>query len=144
MLVCRLFRIGNDRDSFQNSLQIALPCDLMRAHCPLYPVPEFGHRDGGNLKLLTRTGRHPLLEVEGALLTLNDDVRIQNYRHLSAGSLRVLRAACKSRCHALASFSGKSVSARASAKSRPTQTFSSPGVRRATGSPFLRSTNVTF
>src|SRR5271169_2523911 len=97
-----------------------------------------------DLKLIIGTGRHPVLEVESALLAANDDVSVKNYRHLSTGALRVLRAASRSRCHALASFCGRSVFARASAKSQPAQTFSISGPRRANGLPFFRSTNVTF
>jgi len=74
----------------------------------------------------------------------NDDISVKNYRHLSEGILRVLRAASRSRRQAFASFSGKSSSAKASAKSRPTHTFSLSGTRRAKGSPFFKSTNVTF
>src|SRR5467141_871772 len=107
-------------------------------------MPSLGNRDCSNLKSIIRTGGHPTLQVKSTLLAPNDDVRVQDYRHLSAGALRLLRAAFSSRCHALASFSGKSGLARASAKSRPTQTFSLSGIRRATGSPFFRSTNVTL
>jgi len=63
-------------------------------------------------------GGDPAIQVKSAFLAPNDDVRVQDYRHLSAGALRLLRAASKSPCHALASFSGKSVLARASDKSR--------------------------
>src|SRR5260370_42553283 len=111
---------------------------------PLYSVPELSNGDGRNLKLVSGTGSHPLLQVEGALLPANDDVGVENYRHLSTGALSLLRAVCRSRRQALASLSGKAVLARALARSRPAHSFSLSGIRRANGSPFFRSTNVTF
>src|SRR6516165_10601722 len=101
--------------------------ELMRAGRPLDAVPEFGNRYCSNLELLFGTRGHPVLEVESALFASNEHVSVENYRHLSAGVLSALRAACRSRCHALASFSGNSTLARASAKSRPTQIFSLSG-----------------
>src|SRR6266436_4596690 len=106
--------------------------------------PQLGNGDRGNLKPVVGTGSHPLLEVEGALFAPNDDVSIENYRHLLGGALSLLRAVRKSRRQVLASFPGKPVLESASAKSRPAHTFSSSGTRRANGSPFFRSTNVTF
>src|ERR1700746_667899 len=116
----------------------------MRSARAFYSMPQLGDSDCGDLELLVGTGRHPFLEVERSPLAPNDDVGVKNYRHLSAGALRILRAARRSRCQALASLSGRSTLARASAKARPTQTFPLSGTRRANGSPFLNSTNVTF
>jgi hypothetical protein len=66
-------------------------------------------------------------------------------RHrLSAGGLRVLRAARRSRRHALTSSFDNLASTSTWARSRPTQTFSLSGTKRANGDPFLRSTKVTF
>src|SRR5260370_33053799 len=116
----------------------------MRPQGSFYPVQQLRHGDGGDFNLIVRAIPHPVLEVESALLAPNDDIRVENYRHRSTGALRALRAACKSRCQALASSSGNSVLARASANSRPTQTFSSSGTKRANGEPFLSRTNVIF
>jgi hypothetical protein len=43
-------------------------------------------------RLIGVAGPHPFLEVERSLLAPNDDVGVKNYRHLSAGALRFLRA----------------------------------------------------
>src|SRR5207245_3247458 len=91
---------------------VTLPRDLVRSGCPLDSMPELGNRDRSNLKLIIGPGRHPVLEVESALFATNHNVRVQNYRHLLAGALRVLRAAFRSWCHALASFFGKFVAPR--------------------------------
>ena len=42
-------------------------------------MPELGNRDRGNLKLIIGTRSHLLFQVEGTLLTPNDDVGIENY-----------------------------------------------------------------
>src|SRR5215510_10970935 len=103
----------------------------MRSSRPFYAMPELGDGYRRDFKLLSCSGCYPVLEVKRTPLASNDDVGVENYRHLSAGVLRVLRAALRSRCHAFASFSGKSTLARASANSRPTQTLSLSGTRRA-------------
>src|SRR5512137_657883 len=107
-------------------------------------MPELRNSDRGNLKPVVGTRSHPLLEVEGAAVSPNDDVSIENYRHRLGGALSLLRAVRKSRRHALASFSGKPVLESASAKSRPVHTFSPSGTRRAKGSPFFTRTKVAF
>src|SRR5581483_6601954 len=107
-------------------------------------MPQFGHGNGGDFKFIARPGGRPPLEIKRAFLASNDDIGIQNYRHLSAGALRVLRAACSSRCQTAASASDSSALASAPARSRPVQTFSLSGTNRATGEPFLSSTKVTF
>src|ERR1700690_2579121 len=107
-------------------------------------MPELRYRDGRNFKPIIRPRDRPRREVEDASFPANDDIGIEHYRHLSAGSLRVLRAVWRSWRHALASSFDNSVSTSISARSRPTQTFSLSGTNRAKGVPFLRSTNVTF
>src|ERR1700730_2404006 len=144
MLIRRLLGIREDRQGLQDSSQIAFPGGPMPPGRPFYSVPQLGNCDRSHFKSVVGTGSHPLLQVEVALLAPNDDVGVENYRHLSAGALSLLRAVCRSRRHALASLSGRAVLARASAKSRPAHSFSLSGVRRANGSPFFRSTNVTF
>src|SRR5215470_3078375 len=116
----------------------------MRSGRPFYAMPELCDGYRRDLKLVSWSGCYPVLEVKTTPLASNDDVSVENYRHLSAGVLRTLRAASRSRYHAFASFSGKSTLARTSANSRPTQTLSLSGTRRAYGSPFFKSTNVTF
>src|ERR1017187_2813740 len=95
-------------------------------------MPKFGNGDGRNFKLIVGARRHPVLEVEGPFFAANNHVSVKDYRHLSPGAVRVLRAACKSRRHALASSSGSWAWPKTSAKSRPEQTFSSSGTSRAT------------
>jgi hypothetical protein len=97
-------------------------------------MPQLGNCDRGHLKSVVGTGSHPVLEVEGAFLAPNDDVRVENYPHRLDGALSLLRAVRRSRRHALASVSGKPVLESASAKSRPAHTFSLAGTRRANGS----------
>jgi hypothetical protein len=83
--------------------------------CPgrsFHSPPSLGKGNGSDFKSIIGTGRHPTLQVKSILLASNDQVRVQDYRHLSAGTLRLLRAASRSSCHALASFCGKSVLAR--------------------------------
>src|SRR5438309_5869134 len=94
---------------------------------PFHSMPELGNCDRCNLKSLIGARSRPPLEVKSTLLTPNDDVGVENYRHLLSGALRVLRAFRRSRRQALASPFGKSILAKASAKSRPTQTFSLSG-----------------
>jgi len=94
--------------------------------------------------MIVRMDRHPTAKIKCPLLSPNDDVRIQDYRHLSIGGFNVLRAVRKSRRQAAASSGDKSISASAPAKSRPVQTFSLSGTSRATGEPFLIKMNVTF
>jgi hypothetical protein len=110
-----------------------------------HTVLQLSHGYRGNFESVVRERGHPGLDVKGALFSPDDDVRIQNYCHLSTGALRAFRAADKSRRHDLASPSSNSVPAKASARSRPAQTFSSfSGTSRATGEPFLSRTKVTF
>src|SRR5579864_1908790 len=144
MFISGLLRIRDNRHRLQDRPQITFPRGPMLSGRPLYAVPELSNGDGRNFELVVGMGSDPLLQVEGAFLAPNDDVGVENYRHLSVGALSLLRAVCRSRRHALASFSGRAVLARLSAKSRPAQTFSLSGVRRANGSPFFKSTKVTF
>src|ERR1051326_3621987 len=109
-----------------------------------HAMPEFGYTDRGNFKLIVRAGGHPRSEIKRAFLAADDDIGIQDYRHLSAGRLSAFRAAARSRCQATASSSDSSMAARAAARSRPAQTFSLSGTSRATGEPFLSKTKVTF
>src|SRR5215469_10570575 len=116
----------------------------MRGCRQLDSMPQLRHCDSRNFELILRARLYPLSEVESSFLASNDYVGVENDYHRSAGVLRILRAACNSRCQALASSSGNSVFLRASASSRPTQTFSSSGTKRAKGEPFFSKTNVIF
>src|SRR5271154_5522320 len=143
MFIRGLFRVGDDGHGLQNGAQILLPGVPARQSRPFNSMPKFGNGYRSNLELVMGTGRNPPLQVESALLPANDHVRVKNYRHELAGALRTFRAAFRSRCHALVSLLFSLALARTSAKSRPTQTFSLSGTRRANGLPFFRSTNVT-
>src|SRR5713226_8362291 len=127
MFISGLLGVRDNRHRLQDRPQITFTRGPVLSGRPLYSVPELSNGDRRNLKFFIGTGSHPLLQVESALLPANDDVGVENYRHLSAGALSLLRAVCRSRRHALASLSGRSVLARASAKSRPAHSFSFSG-----------------
>jgi hypothetical protein len=88
-----------------------------------------------------RSRRRPCREVEGAPFPANDDIRIENYFHLSAGGLVGLRAVRRSRRQALASSGDNSVSASAPARSRPEPIFSLSGAKRAKRSSVFEKHN---
>src|SRR5690242_13369678 len=144
MFIRCMFGIGNDRQWRQDGSQVLFARGPLLSACPLHSVPELSNRDCGNFKLLIRERSYPLAEVDRPSLTSDNDVCAQNYRHLLAGALSVLRPLRSSRSHAFASFARSSVFARTSARSRPKHTFSSSGTSRANGSPFFSNTNVTF
>src|ERR1700692_1631021 len=107
-------------------------------------MPQFSDRNRGNLELLVPLRGQPPIEVEGSPFASNNDVGVQNYRHLSSGALRIFRPSCKSRYQAFA-FSVDSLTLRnPSANSLPVEVLLSWGTIRATGVPFLSSTNVIF
>ena len=140
----RSFSLRNDWKQLQNRLQVSLASHFSRPGCAFHTGPQFGHPDGGYFKLLSWLGGQPTFEIKCFFLAANDDIRIQNYRHLSAGALRFLRTVCKSRRQATASSLASPILANAVAKSRPVQTFSLSGGSRATGEPFLSRTKVVF
>lgn len=51
---------------------------------PSLPHARVGNRNGGNLKLVIGTRGSPFLEVEGALLTSDNDVRVKHSLALAA------------------------------------------------------------
>src|ERR1700722_11090769 len=135
--------IGNRFQSPDNCLKVPFSLCAMRRCCPFDSMPQFRDGDGGNFQI--RGLRiQPCDEVEAAFLAFDDYIGIENYRHLSLGGFTALRAAFRSRCQALASLSDRSTFLKASANSGPVQLFFCSGTSRATGVPFLRSTNVTF
>src|SRR5580765_5798092 len=105
MFVRCLFRVRDDGQGSQNGAQVLLPDVPARSSRPFDTMPEFGNRYRSNLELVMGTGRNPPLQVEGAFLSPDYQVRVQNYRHELAGALRTLRAVLRSRCHARASLS---------------------------------------
>lgn len=88
-----------------------------------------------------RSRRRPCREVEGAPFPANDDNRIENYFHLSAGGLAVLRRFGDHGAQALASSGDNSVSASAPARSRPEPIFSLSGAKRAKRSSVFEKHN---
>jgi len=139
-----LFCVGNNRQGCHDGVKIFSTLGLVRLGPALYSMPQLRNCDGRNCKPVVRSRRRPCREVEGAPFPANDDIGIENYFHLSAGGLAVLRAVRRSRRQALASSGDNSVSASAPARSRPEQIFSLSGTKRANGAPFLTSTKVTF
>jgi hypothetical protein len=138
-----LLCIRNNRQRCHNGLKIFSTLGLVR-FCPtLYSMPQLRHSDGRDFKAIIWSRCCPGCEVEDAPFPANDDIGVENYHHLSAGSLAALRAVRRSRRQALASSGDNSVSASTSARSRPKQTFSLSGTKRANGAPFLRRTKVT-
>jgi hypothetical protein len=139
-----LIGIRNNGQRCHNGLKIFSALGLVRLGPTFYSMPQLRHSDGRNCKPIVRPRRCPGCEVEDAPFPADDDVGIENYLHLSPGSLVVLRAFWRSRRQALASSGDNSVSANTAARSRPEQTFSLSGTKRANGAPFLRRTKVTF
>jgi len=139
-----LLCIRNNRQRCHNGLKIFSTPGLVR-FCPtLYSVPQLRHSDGCDFKAIIWSRCCPGGEVKDAPFPANDDVDVENDQHLSAGSLAALRAFRRSRRQALASSGDNSGSASSLARSRPKQTFSLSGTKRAKGAPFLRRTKVTF
>ena len=138
-----LLCIRNNRQRCHNGLKIFSTPGLVR-FCPtLYSVPQLRHSDGCDFKAIIWSRCCPGGEVKDAPFPANDDVDVENDQHLSAGSLAALRAFRRSRRQALASSGDNSGSASSLARSRPKQTFSLSGTKRANGAPFLRRTKVT-
>src|ERR1035437_3648100 len=136
--------VGNDRERGENRLEIFLPANALRPAGALHAMPEFGDGDGGDFKSFRRLGGEPAWQIKRAFLAPDDDVRVEDYRHLSSAGLRVLRALIKSLRQPSASAGERSTCASASAKSLPVQIFSASGMRRANGLPFLTSTKLRF
>jgi hypothetical protein len=138
-----LLCIRNNRQRCHNSLKILSALGLVRFGPTLDSVPQLRDRDGCDFKAIIGSRCGPGGEVKDAPFPANDDVGVENDHHLPAGSLTVLRAVRRSRRQVLASFGDNSVSASTLARSRPKQTFSLSGTKRAKGVPFLRRTKVT-
>lgn len=89
------------------------------------PAGFLGKRTRSRVEALSENGLFRFDNFQSLDLdSAEDDMDTRNYRQLSAGGLRVLRAVRKSRCQAVASFTDNSFPASASARFRPVQTFS--------------------
>src|SRR5450631_546285 len=140
----RSLGVGNRLQSLDKCPKVAFSPCMMRGCCPLDSMPQFRYGDSGNFQILAGLRIQPRDEVEVAFLAFDDYIGIENYRRLSLGGFKALRAANRSRCQALASLSDRSTFLNAFANSGPGQLFFCSGTRRATGEPFLSSTNVIF
>src|SRR5277367_975667 len=144
MFIRGLLGVRNNGHDCYNGLKIRATASFVSSFGSLHSMPKFGHGDRGNFECIVRPGRYPILKIEYTLFAGNDDIGIEHQRHLSAGALMLLRAAARSLRQDFASSSDKRVEVKASANSRPRQTFSRPGTSCATGVPLLSSTNVVF
>src|SRR5215471_3753380 len=99
MFIGRLFRVWNDRHGFQKRAQVLLSDVPSCSSRPFDTMPEFGNGYGSNFELVMGAGSNPPLQVEGAFLSPDHQVRVKNYRHELAGTFRTLRATLRSRCH---------------------------------------------
>jgi hypothetical protein len=123
MVVRRSFRVGDDPQHGDESLEISLPISPAGPESSLYPVPKFSNGDGGDLESIFRSRFQPASKVEDVFLAADDDIGIQDYFHLFSGSFRVRREACRSKLQAFDSLSVNLALARIAARSRPKQTF---------------------
>ena len=71
-----------------------------------------------------------------------DDIRIEDYRHLSSGVLKATRACRRSSAHIRASSEESSVVVSVRASSAPVQLVAAVGTNRATGTAESRTTKV--
>ena len=88
VFVSRLLCVRNDGQRGDNRLQIFFPPAALRAGRALDAMPEFGHRDGRDFKFVRGARGQPVFQGKGSLLAADDDVRIEDYRHLSLGVVR--------------------------------------------------------
>ena len=137
-----LIRVGNDWEEFENRFQISLAAWAVFGAGALHAMPQLGERDGGNFDFLGCVLSEPSARIESALLAPNDDIRIEDYRHLSSGALKDVRDCRRSSTHARASSGERSVVASARASSAPVQRDTAVGTSRATGVAASRTTNV--
>ena len=137
-------RVGNYRESLDNCPRITFALCPVRGGSSFYSMPQFRDSNSGDFKFLACLSGQPSHKVEAAFLAFDDHIGIDDYRHRFLGGFKILRAAIRSRCQALASSCDRSIFRSASANSGPVQTFLPSGTRRATGEPFLSRTKVTF
>lgn len=69
----------------------------MRGQSPFHPVPELSYGEARDLKQTFGAAGQPGLKVKRSLVTSDDNVRVQDYFHLSAGILNVWAANSYSR-----------------------------------------------
>src|ERR1700722_513581 len=144
MFIGGLLGVRNNGKGRQDCFQVVSTSGFVRFARAFYAMPKLGYGNRRNLEQIIRPRRHPCGEIKKTLLPSDDDVGVENYRHLSAGGVRDLRAEWTSRRQALACSFDNAASDNTWASSRPMQTFSRSGTKRATGEPFLSSTKVTF
>src|ERR1019366_1256320 len=101
----RSLGVGNRFQSLDNCSKVAFSPCAMRGCCSFDSMPQFRYGDGGNFQILAGLPIQPCDEVELTFLAFDDYIGIENYRHLSLGGFKALRAAIRSRCQALASLS---------------------------------------
>jgi hypothetical protein len=136
--------VGDYVQSLENRPEVTLALCPTRGCRSFDSMPHFGDSDRGDFQILAGLRIQPCDEVEGSLLAFDNYIRIEDYRHRLLGGFKALRAATRSRCHALASLSGRSTFLSACANLGAVQPFLPSGTRRATGVPFLSSTKLTF
>src|SRR5579863_5013151 len=103
-MVRRLLGIRDDGKHIEDSPQIAFARRSMVPSRALHAMPQLRHRDCSDFKLLTRSRMEPVGEIETAPFTMNDDVCVENYRHLSASGFNWRRAFRRSRFQSRASW----------------------------------------
>src|ERR1035438_10326095 len=107
-------------------------------------MPKFRNGDRGNFKVLIQKTCAPILEIEPTLFRKDDNIRINDYRHLSSGGINALRALLKSVRQARDSEGVRLMCSSAFTKSRPLHTFSSTGTSRANRLPFFIKIKPAF
>ncbi|MSU64245.1 MAG: hypothetical protein EXS31_17955 [Pedosphaera sp.] len=137
-----LVRVGNDREEREDCFQISLSSRPVFGTGVLNAMPQFGDDDRGEFDFLGRVEREPVAQIECALLAPDDDIRIEDYRHLSSGALKAARACRRSSAQTRASSGERSVVASARASSAPVQLGTGVGTKRATGTEASSTTNV--
>ena len=134
--------VDNDRKHRQHTLQIRLAARAVFRRGALHSMPQFRNDDGSDFDLLGPVLGKPARQVERALLSPDDDIRIEDYRHLGSGALKAARDCRRSSAQARASSVERSVVARARASSAPVQRPTGAGTSRATGTAASRITTV--
>jgi len=143
VFVCGFFGVRDDRQRRQNCLQIPLSTKPLPASRPFNAIPKFGDGNGGDFKLIVPGGQ-PSPQVKRAFLTPDDDVRVEDYRHLSSRDFNRLRAASRSLRHARASAFERPIPASTAASSLPAHRFSTSGTSRANGLPFFNRRKLSL
>lgn len=137
-------RVGNDWEECEHRFQISLSSRAVFGRGAFHPVPQLRKCDSGDFDFLGRVEREPAAQIERALLAADNNIRIEDYCHLSSGALKATRDCRRSSAHARASSGERSVAASARASSAPVQLSTGVGTNRATGTDASRTTKVVF